>query len=217
MTSNNEMGQPEDETQTKHHIYKIQIDGKSFSLDSSNTTKQKLLQLVEKTPECRFHLFVRVEMDHHFGSNSSEKSEIATVDNSQIVHLEHEIQETLERLQLLEQELEEIEKHHHHPHWRLIVDGETINLDARGINYFHIKEIREVTYYLCDVPSQTRSLILTAREILTIKFKEKANQYYLQNLDVHPPKSYKDIPDEPIAMCPDLHFIYIFTGIMPVS
>jgi len=104
-----------------------------------------------------------------------------------------------------------------HKELKLLGDGQIADLSQPGIEKFVTKLLQQVTFFLSDEPFTTTELELTPGKILTKKFGEQANQYYLKQIVGQTQISYEGKPDEPITMCPDLKFIYIFTGPMTVS
>ena len=104
-----------------------------------------------------------------------------------------------------------------HKEMKLISEGQIVKLEDPGIEKFVTKKIEQVTFYLCDEPFTTTELFLTPSLILKQKFKDKANQYYLKQIVGQTTISYEGKPDQQITMCPDLRFLYIFTGPMTVS
>ena len=105
------------------------------------------------------------------------------------------------------------------PHKQLVLlgDGQVADLSQPGIEKFVTKFLTEVTYHLSDEPFTTAELVLTPDQILTKKFGDNANQYYLKQIVGQSQISYEGKPNQPITMCPDLRFIAIFTGAMTVS
>lgn len=104
-----------------------------------------------------------------------------------------------------------------HKELKLISEGQMVDLAEPGIEKFITKKIEQVTYHLCDEPFTTVELYLTPSLILQQKFANNWNQYYLKQLVGQTQVSYEGKPDEKITMCPDLRFLYIFTGPMTVS
>ncbi len=205
--------------------FHVKIDKERFNQISNETTRQELLKFSKKSPACRFLVYhvIREECSaedehkHHHEPNPKIKGDSENYLTREIDHLEHELEHMQKELEHLEQELESWHHHKEHPKLKLVHEGQIIHLLQNQTNVFFTKFVKEVTYFLCDVPVTTNELILTPRQILTKKFAEKSDQYYLKQLIDQEQKSYEENPDEPITMCPDLKFIYIFTGPMTVS
>jgi hypothetical protein len=104
-----------------------------------------------------------------------------------------------------------------HKELELVREGQIVTLSGHGTEKFITKKIEQVTYYLCDEPVFTSELFLTPALILQQKFKDKAGQYYLKQIVGQTQISYEGKSEEKLTMCPDLKFLYIFTGPMTVS
>ena len=160
------MNNPESIQTGKPKKFQLKIDDKVFISEKPELTRKDILQIADKTPACRFEVYV--ERNPH------------------------------KQLTLLE-------------------DGQISDLTDPGIEKFITKFINEVSYDLSDESFKTTELTLTPNQILTKKFGSNAGQYYLKQIVGQTQVSYKEKPNEPITICPDSKFIYIFTGPMTVS
>lgn len=96
---------------------------------------------------------------------------------------------------------------------------ETVNLEAKGLEKFTVKEPEVFKYFLDDEPETTDQKSLTANQILENGGITPVSDYFLTEVDKDRNNiSHKDTPDLPIEMkCPGSRFVSIFRGPMPVS
>ena len=203
--------------QDNNNGFQFLIDLELYSSLKPETTKRQILDLVKKTPACRFLVYqlIAKHKDNDDHEDDSIKGNPKVRESTGV--LKKDAFKLTAEVEQIGKEISDEEDFKGHPKLKLISDGQIVHLSDCGVEIFFTRFIKEVTYHLCDDSFSTCELLLTPRQILTKKFGDKADQYYLKQIIGKDQISYEGKPDEEITMCPDLKFVYIFTGPMTVS